>query len=186
MLPLILVILATASKTTHFSGTVNANSFAGDGSQLTGIEGVPSGVIVMWSGTNANIPSGWNLCDGTNSTPDLRDRFVVGSGSTYTTGDTGGSNTVTLTTSHLPSHSHGVGSISTDAAGSHSHNFNTNTGNAGGHSHSGSTSNTGSHNHTAYWANSSGGNNRFHQMKTSQTYHNNSAISNTGAHSHNF
>lgn len=146
----------------------------------------PSGIIAMWSGTNANIPTGWNLCDGTNGTPDLRDRFVVGSGSTYTTGDTGGSNTVTLTTSHLPSHSHGIGNIATSGGGDHSHNFNANTGNAGSHSHSGSTSNTGSHNHTAYWANSHGGNNRFHQMRTSQTYGNNSAISNNGAHSHNF
>lgn len=39
---------------------------------------VPSGAILMWSGTISNIPSGWVLCDGTNGTPDLRDRFVVG------------------------------------------------------------------------------------------------------------
>lgn len=39
---------------------------------------VPTGVIVMWSGTVATIPSGWLICDGTNSTPDLRDRFVIG------------------------------------------------------------------------------------------------------------
>lgn len=40
--------------------------------------GVPSGVILLWSGTIATIPQGWALCDGTNGTPDLRDRFVVG------------------------------------------------------------------------------------------------------------
>ena len=40
--------------------------------------GVPSGVIVMWSGTVATIPSGWYLCDGSNGTPDLRDKFIVG------------------------------------------------------------------------------------------------------------
>jgi hypothetical protein len=39
---------------------------------------VPSGGIIMWSGSIASIPSGWLLCDGTNSTPDLRDRFIVG------------------------------------------------------------------------------------------------------------
>lgn len=39
---------------------------------------VPSGVIVMWSGSVATIPGGWYLCDGTNSTPDLRDRFIIG------------------------------------------------------------------------------------------------------------
>ncbi len=39
---------------------------------------VPSGVICMWSGTIATIPSGWYLCDGNNGTPDLRDKFIVG------------------------------------------------------------------------------------------------------------
>lgn len=39
---------------------------------------VPAGVIVMWSGSVASIPTGWLLCDGTNSTPDLRDRFIIG------------------------------------------------------------------------------------------------------------
>ena len=41
-------------------------------------DSLPIGAIVMWSGTVASIPSGWALCDGTNGTPDLRDRFVVG------------------------------------------------------------------------------------------------------------
>jgi hypothetical protein len=53
--------------------------------------GIPSGVIVMWSGSIASIPSGWVLCDGTNSTPNLRDRFVIGAGSSYAVGGTGGS-----------------------------------------------------------------------------------------------
>ena len=39
---------------------------------------VPSGVIVMWSGSIASIPGGWLICDGSNSTPDLRDRFIIG------------------------------------------------------------------------------------------------------------
>ena len=38
---------------------------------------IPSGVIVMWSGSIATIPSGWYLCDGNNSTPDLRNKFVI-------------------------------------------------------------------------------------------------------------
>ena len=37
------------------------------------------GVISMWSGDLASLPAAWQLCDGTNGTPDLRDRFVVGS-----------------------------------------------------------------------------------------------------------
>jgi hypothetical protein len=53
--------------------------------------GVPSGCILLWSGSIISIPSGWYLCDGTNSTPDLRNRFIVGAGSTYNVTATGGS-----------------------------------------------------------------------------------------------
>ena len=51
----------------------------------------PVGGIIMWSGTIAAIPTGWALCNGSNGTPDLRDRFVIGAGSTYAVGATGGS-----------------------------------------------------------------------------------------------
>lgn len=67
---------------------------------------IPSGVIVMWSGASDAIPTGWVLCDGNNNTPNLVDRFIVGAGSTYSVGATGGSNTVTLTTAQMPSHTH--------------------------------------------------------------------------------
>jgi microcystin-dependent protein len=52
---------------------------------------IPSGGIIMWSGSIASIPSGWFLCNGSNGTPDLRNRFVVGAGSTYGVNATGGS-----------------------------------------------------------------------------------------------
>jgi hypothetical protein len=52
---------------------------------------IPSGGIIMWSGSVASIPSGWLLCNGSSGTPDLRNRFVVGAGSTYAVGATGGS-----------------------------------------------------------------------------------------------
>lgn len=51
---------------------------AGSGNTPTWGAGIPSGVIVMWSGSIASIPSGWYLCNGSNGTPDLRNRFVVG------------------------------------------------------------------------------------------------------------
>lgn len=49
-----------------------------------------AGTICLWSGSIASIPGGWALCNGSNGTPDLRDRFVVGAGSTYNPDDTGG------------------------------------------------------------------------------------------------
>ena len=63
---------------------------------------------MLWYGSVASIPSGWVLCDGNNSTPDLRNRFVVGAGTggNYSPGDTGGANSVTLTVAQIPAHTH--------------------------------------------------------------------------------
>lgn len=74
--------------------------------QVSAVSGIPAGCIVMWSGAVSNIPDGWHLCDGTNGTPDLRDRFVVGAGNAYTPGATGGNAQVTLTKEQLPEHTH--------------------------------------------------------------------------------
>lgn len=52
---------------------------------------IPAGVICMWSGTLASVPSGWALCDGAGGTPDLRDRFIKGWAAGVDPGDTGGS-----------------------------------------------------------------------------------------------
>ena len=81
---------------------VNANETA------IAVSAIPSGGIIMWSGSVASIPSGWNLCDGANSTPDLRNRFVVGAGGTYSVDNTGGATTDSVTTSSEGSHSHTV------------------------------------------------------------------------------
>jgi microcystin-dependent protein len=72
---------------------------------------IPSGVIVMWSGYKPNIPDGWAECNGQNSTPDLRSRFIVGAGagsglSNYDRGSTGGAETHTLKADEMPSHTH--------------------------------------------------------------------------------
>ena len=50
-----------------------------------------TGMIIIWSGAIVDIPDGFVLCNGANGTPDLRDRFIVGAGSTYNPDDTGGS-----------------------------------------------------------------------------------------------
>ena len=72
---------------------------------------VPIGGIIMWSGSIASIPAGWALCNGSNGTPDLRNRFIVGAGSTYSPGNTGGLDKVTLALSEMPSHFHQMGVI---------------------------------------------------------------------------
>jgi hypothetical protein len=77
---------------------------------------IPSGIITMWSGLIVNIPTGWFLCNGSNGTPDLRNRFIVGAGSTYSEGNTGGSANATL-----PSHTHTAISTVTDPG--HNHDF---------------------------------------------------------------
>ena len=79
---------------------------------------IPYGGIVLWHGTIATIPSGFQLCDGTNSTPDLRAKFVRGASPNITPGPTGGSDTHTLTNAHLPSHKHNA---ATQGGGSHDH-----------------------------------------------------------------
>lgn len=71
-------------------------------------EGIPAGVVVIWSGASDAVPNGWALCDGTNGTPDLRDRFVLGAGENHAVGETGGEQEVTLTVDQMPSHSHDI------------------------------------------------------------------------------
>lgn len=61
------------------------------------VNAVPSGLISLWSGSIASIPSGWYLCNGSNGTPDLRDKFIVGAGSTYAVAASGGAITHTHT-----------------------------------------------------------------------------------------
>ena len=111
----------TCSGAAVFSSTVTAPTpTTGDSSTKVATTafvqgaGLPSGCIVIWSGSSASIPSGWYLCNGANGTPDLRNRFIVGAGSTYAVGATGGtadaivvSHTHTATVTD-PGHDHGI------------------------------------------------------------------------------
>ena len=73
---------------------------------------IPSGGIFLWSGSIGSIPAGYVLCNGSNGTPDLRDRFVVGAGSTYAVNASGGSaDAIVVTHTHTasvtdPGHNH--------------------------------------------------------------------------------
>ena len=64
---------------------------------FTGGASIPAGIICMWSGTLAAVPSGWALCDGTAGTPDLRDRFIKGWAAGVDPGATGGANSASYT-----------------------------------------------------------------------------------------
>lgn len=75
---------------------------------------IPAGGILLWSGSIGSIPAGYVLCNGTNNTPDLRDRFVVGAGSTYAVNATGGSADAVLV-----SHTHTATSVVTDPGHNH-------------------------------------------------------------------
>ena len=108
------------------ANVVTAGTFSGSGASLTSLNAsninsgtLPdarlsnsslfvTGMIIMWNSTVASIPTGWVLCDGNNSTPDLRNRFVVGAGTggNYSPGDTGGADSVTLTLNQIPAHTH--------------------------------------------------------------------------------
>tara|TARA_B100000282_G_scaffold66541_1_gene44799 strand:+ start:2913 stop:4514 length:1602 start_codon:yes stop_codon:yes gene_type:complete len=79
-----------ASLTNIPAANITGTLPAIDGSNLTGIVSIPAGMIMIWSGAANAIPSGFTLCDGNNSTPDLRDRFVVGAQNSYNVGNTGG------------------------------------------------------------------------------------------------
>ena len=126
---------STTSTAISVTGIVTATTFSGGGT-------IPLGGIIMWSGTIANIPTGWALCDGTTvngrATPDLRSRFIVGATSdastgvtfnvttgattgAYAVGNTGGETAHQLTIAELASHDH-------------SYSDTTGTGNGGGNS----------------------------------------------------
>lgn len=93
------------------------------GEQLTAVvpvyvDMVPLGTVMAWYGNINNKPPGWIACDGTNSTPDLRGRFVLGVSSTYYFG----------AHADVQPHSHGVttnqATISTSSEDTHRHHLN--------------------------------------------------------------
>ncbi|NBT77297.1 MAG: hypothetical protein EBT04_02355 [Betaproteobacteria bacterium] len=100
------------------------------------------GEVRMHSGSIASIasiPGGvWKLCDGTNGTPNLQNRFIVGAGAAYAPGVTGGATTATTSTDSQGSHSHGGGTGDTAITEAH----------MPSHAHAGSTDAAGYHNHS--------------------------------------
>jgi microcystin-dependent protein len=102
----------------------NVGTIKVDDLQIDGVSNplLPSGCIIMWSGPNMDIPKGWLICDGNEGTPDLRDRFIVGSGNKYSINEVGGSSdAVAVTHTHSGKtntsgkHQHGITAYGTEA-----------------------------------------------------------------------
>jgi hypothetical protein len=161
--------------------------------QAYGASGIPSGGIIMWSGSIAEIPAGWALCDGTNGTPDLRDRFVLGAGSTYAVGDTGGAMTHTHTvnidafvSASSSGHTHTVdpAPVTSSASGAHSHSVDppsTGTSSAGSHSHSYSGTTAAGSPRTDYYTYAPDG---YTEIHDDHTHSYSGTTSSAGGHSH--
>ena len=151
-----------ANTGTYVEGSI---SFTGSGGTSVSRSGqtftiasdlFPSGGIIMWSGSTSNIPSGWVLCNGNNSTPDLRNRFVIGAGDDFNVGSTGGSRDAVLvshdhtatTSAQSADHTHG-GTTDNNNRG-HKHDINNLGTQSASHSHSGNSGNqNASHSHNA-------------------------------------
>ena len=86
--------------------TTNTNDITNIKNEIKNLQdAMPVGSIIMFNGKAEEIPSGWAICDGTNGTPNLLDRFILAS--TYC-GGTGGQSQITLSVSQLPPHKHRV------------------------------------------------------------------------------
>jgi hypothetical protein len=123
----------------YYSRTESYNN----GEIQAGIDGINVAAIapfsvILWTGSIGTIPAGFVLCNGSNSTPDLRDKFVIAAGQTYTLAQTGGSNA--QATSSSGAHLH---TIFTTLSGDHTHSIGFQ-GLAGAHDHGGVTGDYGS------------------------------------------
>lgn len=131
-----------AKNATRAASAQIADTLSNTGAARDGLGFVPVGGIIMWN--KSNFPTGWAVCNGSNGTPDLRGRFVMGVGNSSgktpdndnwtngnkTLGNKGGASHIVIKTKHLASHTHSVGDKS-----------------IGSHNHTGSTNSTGSHKH---------------------------------------
>ena len=123
----------TSSGTLAVTGALTLDGAAGTSGQVltSAGSGTPTwaasfvtGMIIMWSGTIATIPTGFVLCNGSNSTPDLRDKFIIGASA-----DSGGAAKTNVTASYtqtggtkdaiVVSHTHTATSTVTDPQHNH-------------------------------------------------------------------
>lgn len=93
--------------------------------EITRLATLPPGSIIIW--TSKDIPNGWAICDGTNGTPDMRDKFIVGASNNRDINVIGGNSTTAISLEGLD-HYHGVGNnpdLRSDSEGGWGWNFST-------------------------------------------------------------
>ena len=122
-------IAEQAQQITNLVNSFNTlnNTVSSFNSRLLSIEGrimtlelgISMGIIVVWSGLISAIPISWQLCNGTNNTPDLRNRFIVGADSLYSVNSVGG--TISHTHTISPNTSTGVTVLSVSQMPAHNH-----------------------------------------------------------------
>lgn len=119
--------ILTVNNSTTLMGPVTMGQGLNVTGTITGIGMVPAGSIIMYGGSITYFDNngtgvvgtayqGWQLCNGNNGAPDLRNKFITGAGDQYALGNTGGAATVTLQTTEMPAHSH-YGNTGTSAPG---------------------------------------------------------------------
>lgn len=112
------IAVGTATTTLAVVSGSDGQALVADSGETSGIKWatlnvIPVGGIIMWSGALVDLPSWWQVCDGTNGTVDLMDQFIVGAGDTYSVDGTGG------TTTSSWAHTHTVSNAG--ASGAHTH-----------------------------------------------------------------
>jgi len=147
--------IGTNDPSSSFGLDVHGDTKFGDlvcddlsGSDIGSSAFVPSGMIAIWSGSEANIPTGWVICDGTNGTPNLGNKYILGAGISFNVGQSRDANTAPYGVPNIPKHTHatfksqkGDHNHNMENAFAHTHNFK-----EMNHSHTDSVSNT-QHNH---------------------------------------
>lgn len=163
-------------------------------SMFLGGGGTPSGVITMWSGAVADIPSGWLLCDGANGTPNLVGKFIRGGA---TAGATGGSTTTSSNGGHSHGHSLSAGAhtLSESQMPSHVHRFMSDSGSGYSVGYqqtvsvNGHSSISGQGNGYGYLNNTPGADGNIFESKGGNSSHSHSiagSINSVGGHTHTF
>lgn len=151
------VVQSTRSNGDFITDTIYnqfVTNIADHDSRLTTVESgsgytdIALGSIIMYCRALSTLSAKWHVCDGTSGTPDLRSKFILGSGSTYYQNDRGGAT----------QHDHDLGTTTTKGAHTHSSNFTSNysNGSTGTYAGGGST-NADSHTHSAILSSGSSG-----------------------------